>query len=59
MLKKNISKTKKRVLAVHLSGRKHLEPDEYVIINSTYKDINTIFFDKKFVTPYDPRIEMR
>jgi len=48
-----------RVVAIFMSGRMHLEPDEYVIINSTYDDINTVFFEKYFVTPYDPRVEMR
>jgi len=48
-----------RVLAVFLAGREQLLPSEYVVIRSTYEDINSVFFEKCFVTPYDPRKEVR
>jgi hypothetical protein len=48
-----------RVLAIYLSGRDYLDIDEYVHIMSNYDDINTVHFSKRFVTPYDPRTEMR
>ena len=48
-----------RVVSIWLGGRRHLEPQEYVVINSTYENITSVLFDKFFVTPFDPRTEMR
>jgi len=48
-----------RVLSIWHGGRRHLEAEEYVVINSTYENITSVLFDKFFVTPFDPRTEMR
>lgn len=48
-----------RVVSIWLGGRRHLEAQEYVVINSTYENITSVLFDKFFVTPFDPRTEMR
>ena len=48
-----------RVAAIYMSGRDFLDVGEYVVIQSTYSAVASILFDKSFVTPYDPRTEMR
>lgn len=48
-----------RVAAVYLGGRKYLYDDEYVIKDWTYSEYLEINFEKKWVTPFDPRTEVR
>lgn len=48
-----------RSMAIYLSGRKHLEEQEYVITPFSFEELSTPNFDVGFVTPYDPRTEMR
>ena len=49
----------KRVLALYLTGRDKLYENEYVVIHSTYEAMSKPIFEKQFVTPYDPRVEIR
>lgn len=48
-----------RVAAIYLGGRKFLSSDEYTIKSWKYEDYKTINFQVGWVTPYDPRIEVR
>jgi hypothetical protein len=48
-----------RSLAIYLSGRSHLLPSEYAITPHTFNTLASVNFDVGYVTPYDPRSEMR
>lgn len=48
-----------RTMAIYLTGRTHLEPSEYCITPFSFEALQTVNFDAGFVTPYDPRSEMR
>jgi len=48
-----------RSMAVYLSGRDHLKPTEYTLSPITYDALGSVNFDVGYVTPYDPRTEMR
>lgn len=48
-----------RSMAIYLSGRSYLKPSEYAISPFTFKQLQTANFDTGYVTPYDPRVEMR
>lgn len=48
-----------RLAAIAMSGRLHLEPDEYEIQDWKYSDYTDINFDCKWVTPLDLRTEIR
>lgn len=48
-----------RSMAVYLSGRDYLKPSEYLLSPITYRALGSVNFDAGYVTPYDPRTEMR
>lgn len=48
-----------RCLATYLGGRTSLRPDEYRIEEYTYEMYAEINFEAGFVTPFDPRAEVR
>lgn len=48
-----------RSMAIYLSGRSYLNPTEYAISPFTFKQLQTANFETGYVTPYDPRVEMR
>ena len=48
-----------RVGSIWLAGREYLHDDEYVIENYTYKEYLEINFESSYVTPFDPRSEVR
>lgn len=48
-----------RSMAVYLSGRQYLKPNEYTLSPITYQALASVNFDAGYVTPYDPRSEMR
>ena len=48
-----------RVLAALIAGRNFLSDLEYVIWKFKYSQYMEINFDKGFVTPFDPRTEVR
>lgn len=48
-----------RSMAVYLSGREYLKPSEYTLSPITYNALGSVNFDAGYVTPYDPRTEMR
>lgn len=48
-----------RTVATYLAGRYILREDEYLICNWTYDAYNDIWFDRGYVTPHDPRTEVR
>jgi hypothetical protein len=48
-----------RAVATWLGGRDYLVPEEYDITNWTYEQYLEVNFDKGWVTPFDPRTEIR
>jgi len=48
-----------RVFAIFLGQRDYLDPSEYEILPLTYEQVMTPNFETGFVTPYDPRTEVR
>lgn len=48
-----------RITSIFLGGRDYLRDDEYEITDWKYEDYMTINFKMKWVTPYDPRKEIR
>lgn len=48
-----------RVGSIWLAGREFLYDDEYVFEYYTYKEFDEINFDMSYVTPFDPRYEVR
>lgn len=48
-----------RIAAIYLGGRTYLHDSEYVITDWKYSDYTVINFEVKWVTPYDPRSEVR
>lgn len=48
-----------RVAAVYLGGRKYLSYDEYEIKNFKYEDYLAINLSVGWITPFDPRTEVR
>jgi hypothetical protein len=48
-----------RCFATLLSGREHLADSEYVITPMTYEQYMSVNFDVGWVTPFDPRHEVR
>jgi hypothetical protein len=48
-----------RSMAIYLSGREYLKPTEYAISPFTFEQLQTANFATGYVTPYDPRVEMR
>jgi hypothetical protein len=48
-----------RSVASFLGGRKEYYPEEYQIKNWTYDQYSSINFDIGFVTPFDPRTQVR
>lgn len=48
-----------RCVATYLSGRQVLHPEEFEIHNWTYEDYNTINWERGYITPHDPRTEVR
>src|SRR5215813_1415080 len=48
-----------RCLATYIGGRAYLRHDEYVVEEYTYEMYTEINFEAGFVTPFDPRTEVR
>jgi hypothetical protein len=48
-----------RLVSTFLGGRAFLREDEYVVGDWTYEAYNTINPDVRYVTPFDPRTEVR
>jgi len=48
-----------RCLATYIGGRAYLRHDEYIVETYTYAMYEEINFEKGFVTPFDPRTEVR
>lgn len=48
-----------RVMAIYLGGRDFLDPSEFVVTHWKYKDYTDIVFAKRWITPFDPRFEVR
>lgn len=48
-----------RGISVVLGGRKFIYPEEFVIVDWAYEDYVEINFDKRWVTPFDPRNFLR
>ncbi|NJO65004.1 MAG: hypothetical protein HC836_44900 [Richelia sp. RM2_1_2] len=48
-----------RVIAILLSGRDFLYSDEYEIVHHTYEGYMSVNFNIDWVTPFDPRFEVR
>ena len=48
-----------RCLATYLGGRSYLRHDEYIVESYTYEMYAEINFEAGFVTPFDPRTEVR
>lgn len=48
-----------RIMAIYEAGRRQLHDSEYVIVKWKYKDYTDIHFESKWVTPFDPRLEIR
>jgi hypothetical protein len=48
-----------RCFATLLSGREYLANDEYVITPMTYEQYMSVNFDVAWVTPFDPRNQVR
>ena len=48
-----------RLVSVYLGGRDYIREDEFVIKNWTYDDYLEINFPNNWVTPFDPRTEIR
>eukprot|EP01127_Copromyxa_protea_P010376 TRINITY_DN2524_c0_g1_i2.p1 TRINITY_DN2524_c0_g1~~TRINITY_DN2524_c0_g1_i2.p1 ORF type:complete len:145 (-),score=24.86 TRINITY_DN2524_c0_g1_i2:71-505(-) len=48
-----------RVCALYLGGRNYLDASEYEILNITYALAMTPNLDTGYVTPFDPRTEVR
>lgn len=48
-----------RSMAIFMSGRAHLEESEYLITPFSFEALASPNFKVGFVTPYDPRSEMR
>jgi hypothetical protein len=48
-----------RCLATYIGGRAYLRHDEYIVETYTYEMYAEINFEKGFVTPFDPRTEVR
>ena len=48
-----------RLVSIFLGGRDYIREDEFVIKNWTYEDYLEINFSNNWVTPFDPRIEIR
>lgn len=48
-----------RCLATYIGGRAYLRHDEYIVEAYTYEMYSEINFEAGFVTPFDPRTEVR
>lgn len=48
-----------RLVATYLAGRCWLDTDEYVLTDWKYEDYLEVNFEKGWVTPFDPRQEVR
>ena len=48
-----------RAVSIYLGGRTYIDDTEYYLKKWHYKDYNTINFDVGYVTPFDPRKEVR
>lgn len=48
-----------RVAAIYLGGRKFVHANEYEISDWKYEDYLAINLDKGWITPFDPRTELR
>jgi hypothetical protein len=48
-----------RCLATYIGGRAYLRHDEYIVETYTYEMYAEINFEAGFVTPFDPRTEVR
>lgn len=48
-----------RAVATYLGGRDHFRPDEYEIFKWSYHEYTTFSYFRKWVTPFDPRTEVR
>lgn len=48
-----------RTVSVYLGGREYLREDEYIVKNWSYEDYLEISFENNWVTPFDPRTEIR
>jgi hypothetical protein len=48
-----------RIASIYLGGRKWLHKEEYTVKKWKYSDYTDISFENKWITPYDPRIEVR
>jgi hypothetical protein len=48
-----------RSVAIWLGGRNHLQDGEYYIKRWKYDDYNTINMERQYVTPFDPRTQVR
>ena len=48
-----------RAIATYLGGRNFLFPEEFVVRNWTYENYMGINFSSKWVTPFNPRTELR
>lgn len=48
-----------RMFAILLAGRDFLYDNEYTVVNWTYESYVDVNFTQKWVTPFDPRLELR
>jgi hypothetical protein len=48
-----------RVMAIYLGARDFLGISEYALTDWKYKDYTDIVFAKRWITPFDPRFEVR
>jgi hypothetical protein len=48
-----------RVMATCIAGRHALKEEEYVIRDWNYESYNEVAFDRGYVTPFDPKTEVR
>lgn len=48
-----------RVAAIFMGGRQELEPSEYTVMICNFEFATTVHLAKWFVTPFDPRTEIR
>lgn len=48
-----------RIVATWIAGRQILHDGEYFLKEWTYEQYNSIFFERGYVTPHDPRTHVR
>jgi hypothetical protein len=48
-----------RIVSIYLGGRDYLREDEFILKYWDYKDYLNVNIDNRWVTPFDPRTEVR